>query len=58
MEKDGWNEIDVLNWWTRTEDVDPRIPEDIALRQMKEITSKYTKFLGDPINLRRTAIGD
>jgi len=41
MRKMGWSVEDVVAYFLLTEDIDPRIPEDTALRKMGKIGNKY-----------------
>ena len=40
MEKKGWSVDDAVEWFLYTEEIDPRIPEDVALSKMHEISKR------------------
>ena len=41
LEERKFSEEDAFQYLINTEEIDPRIPEDIALKRMEKITSKY-----------------
>jgi len=43
FEKDGWKIGDAFSFLKLTEEIDPTIPEDIALRRMQKIQDKYRR---------------
>lgn len=39
----GWSEEDIFRFFKNTEEVDPRIPEDIALKRMEAIRTNAVR---------------
>jgi hypothetical protein len=41
LKESNWDDDDIYNYLGRTEEVQPNLPEDRALKAMEEISAKY-----------------